>query len=145
MTDLDMCAVDLADALGKYGHADVSDAAIRPELERFLAAITANQAALDEAEASSSSDAATWTPTDATPDPIPQSTRRPSMTHQDWHRDQLINLGGTAPDEWYWQCPTTGCKVWAGPYADPRAAKQAGFEHVYRCERTDYFHLGRRA
>lgn len=143
--DLDMLATDLADTLGKYGYADVSSDAVRPEVERFLAAVAANQDALDETDAARSGDAATWTPTDTTPEPVPQSTRRPRMTYQDWRRDQLVNLGGTAQDEWYWQCPTTGCKVWAGPYADPRAAKRAGFEHVYRCDKADYFRRGRQA
>lgn len=141
--DLDMCATDLAETLSKYDYADVCSEAIRPELERFLDAINANQAALNEAEAARASNAATWAAADgdADPDaePIPQRTRRPRMSHEDWHRSQLVNLGATAPDEWYWQCPTTGCKVWAGPYPDPMTAKQAGFQHVYRCEKTDYF------
>ena len=149
IVDLDMCAYDMAGMLDKYGHADVCSDAIRPELERFLAAINANQAALDEREAAQSSDAAAWVAADADADPdaepLPQRTRRPRMTYMDWHRSQLVNLGATARDEWYWQCPTTGCKVWAGPYPDPMAAKDAGFEHVYQCEKTDYFRRGRQS
>jgi hypothetical protein len=147
--DLDMCATDLAKMLGKYGYTDVCCDAVRPELERFLAVVTANQARLDEQEAARLSDAMTWTAADADADPnaepVPQRSRRPRMTYADWRRSQLVNLGATARDEWYWQCPTTGCKVWAGPYPDALAAKDAGFQHVYRCGKTDYFRRGRRS
>ncbi len=147
--DLDMCASDMAAMLDKYGYADVCGEAIRPELERFLAAVNANQARLDAQEAQRTADAATWTAADADADPnaepLPQRSRRPRMTYMDWHRSQLVNLGATARDEWYWQCPTTGCKVWAGPYPDALAAKDAGFQHVYRCEKTNYFHRGTRS
>lgn len=145
MIDLDMLATDLAETLGKYGYADVCSDAIRPEVERFLDAINANQARLDEQE-TRGADAASWTATEnQEAEPTPQCTRRPRMAYVDWHRSQLVNLGATATDEWHWQCPTTGCKVWAGPYGDPVTAKQAGFMHVYVCERTDYFRRGRQA
>ncbi|MEN3308840.1 MAG: hypothetical protein V7603_5042 [Micromonosporaceae bacterium] len=147
--DLDMCASDMADMLDKYGYADVCGDAIRPELERFLAAITERQQHLDEQEATRLADAMTWTASDGDADPaaepVPQRSRRPRTTYMDWQRSQLVNLGATARDEWYWQCPTTGCKVWAGPYPDPITAKQAGFQHVYRCEKTDYHRRGRRS
>ena len=92
-------------------------------------------------------DGASWTAadTDEAPstEPVPQHSRRPRMNYRQWHRSQLVNLGATARDEHFWQCPTTGCKLWAGPYPNPSIAKQAGFEHVYRCEKTDYYRRGR--
>jgi hypothetical protein len=92
-------------------------------------------------------DAMSWTPdADASRDePIPQRSRRPRMTYLEWHRSQLVNMGATARDEHFWQCPTTGCKVWAGPYPNPHVAKEAGFQHIYRCEKTDYYRRGRQS
>jgi hypothetical protein len=91
-----------------------------------------------------SSDAATWSAADTAPEdePLPQTGRRPRAGYMDWRRSQLVNLGAAARNEWYWQCPTTGCKVWAGPYSDPIKAKKDGFEHIYKCEKTDYFRRG---
>ncbi len=138
--DLDMCAVDLADTLGKHGYADVSGDAIRPLLEAFLVEAAANQARLDQEAAATGPDAATWAPSIAEDtDPIPQRGRRPRATYWRWGRDQLVNIGATSHGAWYWQCPTTGCKAWAGPYPDTIAAKEAGFAHVYRCDKTNYF------
>lgn len=64
--DLDMLAVDLGDMLAKYGYADVTDAAIRPEVKGFLAAILANQSRIDDSDSEPGSDAATWS---ANPEP----------------------------------------------------------------------------
>lgn len=109
-------------------------------IRRELREITEDQ------EGELGSDAASWSAADAELEdqtPAVQTGRRPRATYMDWQRSQLVNLGATTRDEWYWQCPTTGCKVWAGPYSDPMKAKKAGFAHVYGCEKTDYFRRGR--
>jgi hypothetical protein len=91
-------------------------------------------------------DAAGWSPADVPPsdEPVVRSGRRPRCDYLPWARSQLVNLGAASRGEHFWQCPTTGCKVWAGPYRNPSVAKQAGFEHVYVCEKTDYFGRNRR-
>lgn len=146
--DLDMLAVDLADMLAKYDYLDgnACETDIRPHLAEFVAKIQASIAARP-ADELSGSDAASWSVADVAIEdgPLPQTGRRPRATYMDWQRSQLVNLGASAVDEWYWQCPTSGCKVWAGPYSDPIAAKQVGFEHVYTCEKTDYFRRGRQS
>lgn len=140
-TDLDMLAYDIANMLDRYGYdIDAADCDIRPHLPAFLDAIQATAAA----RPADDNDATTWTPTEDVTEPTPQSSRRPRATYLPWARSQLVMLGATAVDEHYWQCPSAGCKVWAGPYGDPRSAKQAGFEHIYRCEKTDYFRRGQR-
>lgn len=140
--DLDMLADDIGDLLAKHHGIDACDDDIRPHLDQLIANIQTSIADRADGEPAGS-DAATWTADDDT-DPTPQSGRRPRVNYIDWHRSQLVNLGANTPDDWYWQCPTVGCKVWAGPYGDPTAAKQAGFEHVYKCEKTDYYRRGRR-
>lgn len=141
--DLDLLAYDIADMLDRCGYdIDAADSHIRPALPAFLAAIQAN-AAIDTEPGV---DAATWTAANAeAPDgPVatnrtPQSGRRPRATYYGWRRSQLVNLGATGWDEHYWQCPYTGCKVWAGPYGDPLAAKKDGFTHVTTVHADHYF------
>ncbi len=142
--DLDMLAHDLARTISDCDYPiDVHEGHIRPHLQAFLTAALATAAADTDA----SDDAATWSPTvAAAPEPpVAQRGRRPRMTYMDWHRSQLVDLGATQRDEWFWQCPATGCKVWAGPYDDPMTAKKAGFEHVYRCEKANYHRRGRQS
>lgn len=38
------------------------------------------------------------------------------MTYGRWHASQGIQIGAAARDEWYWRCPASGCRIWAGPY-----------------------------
>lgn len=141
MPDLDMLAYDIANMLDKYDYEiDAGQDDIRPHLPAFIEAIRAEARRNEE----SNGDAATWTDSVESADPTPQSSRRPRMTYLPWRRSQLVMLGATAVDEHYWQCPYTGCKVWAGPYADLGAAKQTGFEHVYTVHADHYFHRSTR-
>jgi hypothetical protein len=141
--DLDMLAYDMAKMLDRYGYEiDASSDDIRPHLEEFIAKVRASAAQPSDEPGP---DAASWVAEEPAGDPIPQATRRPQMTYLPWMKSQLVMMGATARDEHFWQCPTTGCKVWAGPYSNPSVAKQAGFEHVYRCEKTDYFRRGRQS
>lgn len=146
--DLDMLAYDIADMLDRNEYdIDVADCHIRPALPAFLAAIRANAAGSGDEPGT---DAATWTAAEAeaSDEPpanrTPRKGRRPRATYYEWRRSQLVNIGATARDEHYWQCPYTGCKVWAGPYPDPVAAKGDGFQHVYTDHADQYFRRGRR-
>lgn len=129
---LDLLAYDIADLLDRHGYdlADVADCDLRPHLEAFLAAAKTTAA---ERESAASVDAASWTPADASAEPVVQYSRRPRMTYKAWWRSQTVDLGATAVDEWYWSCPK--CKAWAGPYptlANSKGeAKQPGMDHVY--------------
>lgn len=129
--DLDMLAVDIATTLERYRYdLDASEDEIRPALPAFIEAVRTNIAQREE----TGEDAATWTPADDESEdapPVIQTGRRPRMTYLGWLRSQTVNMGATARDEHFWQCPKTGCKVWAGPYSDPMAAKTVGMDHVH--------------
>lgn len=129
--DLDMLAYDIADLLDKYDYpVDAAADDIRPHLDAFLTAIQTS--AIQAPTGEPGRDAATWTPTDDHTEPVIQHGRRPAMTYLPWWRSQTVNLGATARDAHYWQCPKTGCRVWAGPYADALTGKQVGMDHVHR-------------
>jgi hypothetical protein len=136
--DLDMCATDMAKMLDRYGYADVSSKAIRPELEEFIRAVNQNQAGLDAQQPGQPAGGRTYAANQSGFLP-PKTGRRPRATFKSWWRSQLVNLGATGQGQWYWQCPTSGCKAWAGPYPEAMIAKEAGFGHVYRCQVTNYF------
>lgn len=139
--DLDMLAVDMAKMLDRYSYEiDASADDIRPHLDGFIAKIQATAAeSAAQLTDEPGSDAATWAPQCESVEPTPQSSRRPRMTYMDWRKSQLVMLGATDVNEHYWQCPYTGCKVWAGPYGDPITAKKAGFEHIYTAHADAYF------
>lgn len=77
---------------------------------------------------------------DADGTPQIRTGRRPQVTFLDWHKSQTVMLGANGPHEWYWQCPKTGCRVWAGPYADVLAGKQDGMDHVYTAHDSPVAH-----
>jgi hypothetical protein len=127
--DLDMLAYDIADMLDRNSYPiDAAADDIRPHLPAFLAAIQTTPSGPGDEPGP---DAASWIPSDNQAEPAIQVGRRPAAAYLPWQRSQTVNLGAAARDAHYWQCPKTGCRVWAGPYADPTAGKQVGMDHVY--------------
>jgi hypothetical protein len=132
-TDLDMLAYDLSKTLDRCGYDEIDASAdeIREALPAFLANL--REIAERRAEEEPGADAASWSPTiDEPEEPAVQTGPRPRATYLGWWKSQTVMMGATAVDAHYWQCPKTGCKVWAGPYTDVMHGKQIGMDHVYR-------------